>query len=412
MSIATSLAALQQAKTDIAAAITNKGGTVNTGDGFADFAADIATISAGSGGVSPQLDNPRGVTFYDYDGTVLESWTLTELQNATALPENPVHAGLTAQGWNWTLAELKSAASPAQVGQHYITSDGKTRVRIMLYESTRIAMNLTLTGASLSVDWGDGSSVETISASTLLYHTYASAGEYVISIACQSGSWQFTPISWEAEPYYGSMIWCSVTNVWIKGVADFVREIWLGSGISALGDGCFYEFPRLKRISVPNTISSCGVHSFYGCRSLFAFVMPKAVGSLSYEVFRESRQLSVLCLPPSFTGNVRGLDYCGLHALCIPNGATKISSYGVQINHPLQCVVIPPSVTSIEAYAFKQCYGLYEVHMLSSTPPTLNSNAFGGKDAGNFTIYVPAGSLAAYQAATNWTVYADYMKEA
>lgn len=48
MSIATSLAALRQAKTDIAAAITNKGGAVNTGDGFADFAADIATISAGS----------------------------------------------------------------------------------------------------------------------------------------------------------------------------------------------------------------------------------------------------------------------------------------------------------------------------------------------------------------------------
>ena len=47
--IAQSLSALQSAKTAIAAAITDKGGTVNSGDGFADFAADIATITGGGG---------------------------------------------------------------------------------------------------------------------------------------------------------------------------------------------------------------------------------------------------------------------------------------------------------------------------------------------------------------------------
>lgn len=47
MSIATSLAALAQAKTDIADAITAQGGTVGAGDGFADFAADIGTIATG-----------------------------------------------------------------------------------------------------------------------------------------------------------------------------------------------------------------------------------------------------------------------------------------------------------------------------------------------------------------------------
>ena len=47
MSISDSLAALQTAKSDIATAITAKGGTVNTGDGFSDFAADIDTITGG-----------------------------------------------------------------------------------------------------------------------------------------------------------------------------------------------------------------------------------------------------------------------------------------------------------------------------------------------------------------------------
>lgn len=47
MSIASSLEALAQAKEDIAAAIVAQGGTVGEGDGFADFATDIATITTG-----------------------------------------------------------------------------------------------------------------------------------------------------------------------------------------------------------------------------------------------------------------------------------------------------------------------------------------------------------------------------
>ena len=43
------LARLVQAKTDIATAITNKGGTVNSGDGLEEFPADIATIPTGGG---------------------------------------------------------------------------------------------------------------------------------------------------------------------------------------------------------------------------------------------------------------------------------------------------------------------------------------------------------------------------
>lgn len=48
MSIATALQALQKARTDIANAITQRNGTVNSGDGFVDFAACIATIPQGS----------------------------------------------------------------------------------------------------------------------------------------------------------------------------------------------------------------------------------------------------------------------------------------------------------------------------------------------------------------------------
>src|SRR5574344_2154207 len=50
MSISDSLTALQTAKSDIATAITAKGGTVHEGDGFSDFATDIGTITGGGSG--------------------------------------------------------------------------------------------------------------------------------------------------------------------------------------------------------------------------------------------------------------------------------------------------------------------------------------------------------------------------
>ena len=53
MSISDSLTALQTAKSDIATAITAKGGTVNAGDGFSDFATDIGTITGG--GTTPDI---------------------------------------------------------------------------------------------------------------------------------------------------------------------------------------------------------------------------------------------------------------------------------------------------------------------------------------------------------------------
>ena len=49
MSIASAIQRLQQASADIATAITDKGGVVNSGDGFEEFPADIRTIPTGSG---------------------------------------------------------------------------------------------------------------------------------------------------------------------------------------------------------------------------------------------------------------------------------------------------------------------------------------------------------------------------
>ena len=75
----------------------------------------------------------------------------------------------------------------------------------------------------------------------------------------------------------------------------------------------------------------------------------------------------------------------------------------------LQPITIPAGITSISNAAFRDI-NVLEIHMQASTPPTLTSStsAFNGIST---KIYVPAGALSAYQAAENWSAYADCMEE-
>ena len=101
------------------------------------------------------------INFYDYDGTLLYSYTKTEFLALESMPANPSRTGLTAQGWNWSLTDAKEYVTTygkLNIGQMYITSDGKTRIYITL-NSTDDFDNLyfcLLVTNTIIVNWGEG----------------------------------------------------------------------------------------------------------------------------------------------------------------------------------------------------------------------------------------------------------------
>lgn len=87
-------------------------------------------------------------------------------------------------------------------------------------------------------------------------------------------------------------------------------------------------------------------------------------------------------------------------------GVTSIGSYAFSGCSGLTSVTIGNGVTSIGKFAFYDCHALTNITITATTPPTLaNVNAFNNKN--NCPIYVPAASVEAYKAATNWTSLAD-----
>lgn len=157
------------------------------------------TVNVSGGGGSSA--SKKQINFIDYDGTIVESYTATEWQSVTALPSNPSHTGLTAQGWNWTKAQIDAQLTAAPkgdiwVGQMYVTTSGDTEIDVHFADSARLSPYLSCAvNGEITIDWGDNST-STVTGTSLTtrintQHVYASAGDYTITIHVKSGSWSF-----------------------------------------------------------------------------------------------------------------------------------------------------------------------------------------------------------------------------
>ena len=394
--------------TDIADAIRAKTG--ESGSIVADqFPEAIADIPAGTEGVPGQA-----VNFIDYDGTVLHSYTAAEFAALSALPENPSHDGLVAQGWNWTLADAKSYVSYAgflDIGQMYNTDDGSTRLYIRV-ETGRLSPYLGLApNGSVKVDWGDGSAVTTVtgtSTSTVksTQHTYAAPGEYVITLTLASGS-----CTLPGHTDYGSQVlWKNDTssgnvNRVYNGI---LHHLELGDGFSVAN----YAFSRcwaLETVTLPRRISGMSGYMFGYCHSLRSLTVPVNVSSISAGAcLNYCYSLKTLSLPKGLSG-IRGLGNCyTLKRLATPPSATYFDNWALESCYALSAVVIPGNVTNLYSGVFSSCYGLGYIYFVSTTPPAVsNSNAFNNVPT-DCKIYVPASALSAYKSATNYPSSGSY----
>lgn len=266
------------------------------------------------------------------------------------------------------LVHLASEAS----GGDEVPDDGKTRIWIHIAEGTpdnRLTFYLRFTASTANnttVDWGDGTT-ETLGSTTATNysHKYPSGGDYVITMTVNSGT-----ISFEGTGGNGGYS--------IYGL----RESSTSSS--------YYNRIRIKRIIFGDDITSVGDYVCYLCYSLASVTILDGATNIGGYAFSTCYSLA---------------------SLTIPDGVTSIGDYAFSQCHGLASLTIPDSVTSIGKYTFAYCYGMSEYHFKPTTPPTLvNATSFQNIPS-DCIIYVPQGSLSAYQQATNWSQYSSHMQE-
>lgn len=421
MSIASEISRLLQAKADIKIAIEGKGVTVSgtatlddysdlidaiqqgsepnlqsksvsitqngtttvepdTGyDGLSDVEVAVNVQGGGGGGTSTGDD----VRFIDYDGTVLHSYSADDFLALSAMPENPSHDGLTAQGWNWSLADAKAqvqSSGTCDIGQMYITDDGKTRIYVKLYEGNLSPYLGICPNGTVEVDWGDGKSTNTLTGTSLTtrrtaQHTYDNPGNYVITLTVTAGTFAFYGTS--------SNAYILTENTSNTSGASYVyshniEKVLIGSN-ALISNYAFHFCRNLNTITIPDGITSLGTSAFSHCSSLLSLIIPDGVSSIEQSFAYYGFDLETIAIPNSITsiGNSSFNTCYSLKRITIPDGVTSIGNTAFQNCVCLSSITIPDSVTSVGNNAFQTCSGLATAK-LSNRATSVPQNIFNG----------------------------------
>lgn len=230
-------------------------------------------------------------------------------------------------------------------------------------------LNFSAKDADATIDWGDGSGEQTLDTLTPT-HTYAKAGKYVVKC---------------------------------KGVTGIAAQ-------NTAGDGRTGKYKSiLTAVEANSEITALLTSAFGGCAGLEHCILP-SVTVFPSSVFYACAKILDVSLSSAITYIPSSVfQYCvSLVSITLPSDLTQLGASCFQYTLSLSEITIPAGVTSISANCFNQATNLTSIHVLPTVPPTLSTNIFVGLPS-DFVIYVPVGTLSAYQSA--WSAYADHIVE-
>ena len=410
MSISDKLTRLRAAHTAISAAISAKGGTVSAGDGFEDFAQDIATIPQSGG-----ADTVKPIKFFDIDGrTLLFSYSYAEAAALSALPSMPSHTGFTAQGWTHTLAQVQTAGTDQRalhIGAVYTTSDGSTQLYLFVAAFTKLpAIKIYVkmdANSSATVDWGDGTTGTLSNDTSYAAEVYAEKSDYaivgqdtVVCIKIIGGSFALGKTGNNTCTLFGT-----------ENPPVLIRA-YIGQNCHGLSKSVFNYCSALETAVIPQSVTSIEVAAFGYNYSLIGVVIPQSVTSIETSAFSYCESLKSIVLPQGLTNIGQYVfNHCSsLESAVIPQSVTSIGSYAFSDCYSLKAIVIPQSVSSIGTSTFQYSSSCRSVDLSAFTsaaqiPALQNSNAFTYSNIQAFLVH-DADVITAFGSKTNWSTYA------
>ena len=312
----------------------------------------------------PQSRND--VTFIDYDGTILTSYTSAEALALTSMPTLPFHSGLSAQGWNYTLEQMKSNVSSTgkcDIGCMYTTDDGKTRITLTIqdpkYSNIRLYFRQSIANG-VEVYWGDESAIQTYTdLDVIITHQYSPQSypaTYTVTFNVINGNMEFPGAIMVVG---GNQSASNPISIW----TNMIDAVNIGNNFTRIGSGAFKYCYSLASITISNSVTNISDYAFCYCYSLTSVTIPNSITYINNYAFQYLYSLTSITIPNSVTyiGNYAFQYLYSLTSIAIPNSVTYIGNYAFSYLYSLTSIAIPNSITNIGNYVFSSCYSLASV---------------------------------------------------
>ena len=415
--------------TSIADSIRKKTGKTDKIKFPSGFVSEIDSIQTGGGSAPAEEIEESDVNFFDYDGTLIASYTEAVAKVLTTLPTPPVHSGLVFQGWNYTLEEVIANADAADIGALYTTDDGATRLEIEVAERRDIRVRFSQTKASgVLIDWGDGKSERSsgIAGQTYALHNYEEPGKYTITLTIDDDC-NVTLGS------YSSHFIC-INSLNSNAAQNVLRKLYIGDRVVKIDKSAFKNHYALNSVSMNQGITALADECFR-YSSIESMTIPSGVEAIPYSVFAACGRLRNVSLPTS----AQNLDQYSIYQ-CVAlkrldlKNITNLQSRAISSDNAINEIVVNADVTYIPNYFCSDCIGLERVVFLGKVKifysgalsgcyslkivdlthceavPTLQDTTIFSSAGSDLEILVPAALADEWQQATNWTSLAKYIK--
>ena len=195
----------------------------------------------------------------------------------------------------------------------------------------------------------------------------------------------------------------SVTVMTVIGVkafayCDALTQLTIPEGVATIGNSAFKSCSSLTEVNIPASVTNIGSWVFNYCSALTAIHVAEGNTAYSSEdgVLFNKDKTTLLQYPAGKTETT----------YAVPASVTSIAEYAFAWCRNLTKISLPESLDNIGNVAFNECTNLTEMTVLATTPPTLGTGAFQNVSR-TIPVYVPATSLATYQAAEVWSEFTN-----
>lgn len=158
----------------------------------------------------------------------------------------------------------------------------------------------------------------------------------------------------------------------------FIAVVVIEDSVKNIGDKAFDGFHILKNVTIGNNVTTIGKNAFADCFNLKSIFIPQSVTSIGTWVFNACSGLTTITVDSMNTiydsrENCNALIETATNTLIagckntiIPNSITSIGAMAFRHCHDLRDIEIPNSVTNIGTWAFAYCTGLTDITIPNS----------------------------------------------